>query len=108
MSAGKNHTDVRGRISKLVHAKAKITYYMMENNIFKDNLILIDSSMDEIIAETLLYFYRDGIINCEEMIEKLEESNPLKYGNVKAYSYKFKKFLTAVALGMKPATAWMV
>lgn len=30
----------------------------------------------------------------------------MKYGNVNAYGYKFKKFLAAVALGMKPATAW--
>ncbi|WP_353846933.1 MULTISPECIES: hypothetical protein [Campylobacter] len=28
--------------------------------------MLIDSSMDKIIAETILYFYKDGICNCDE------------------------------------------
>lgn len=44
--------------------------------------------------------------NCREMVQKLELENPMNYGNVNAYKYKFKKFLTAVALGMKPATVW--
>lgn len=66
----------------------------------------IDSNMDKIIVETLLYFYKDGISNCDEMIEKLERENPMNYGNINAYKYKFKKFLTAVALDMKPATIW--
>ena len=78
----------------------------MNNRVFEDNLVLIDSNMDRIIAETLLYFYKDGISNCNEMVEKLEQENPMNYGNVNAYKYKFKKFLTAVALGMKPATVW--
>ena len=87
VSGGKNHTNVRGQI-------------------FEDNLVLIDSNMDRIIAETLLYFYKDGISNCNEMVEKLEQENPMNYGNVNAYRYKFKKFLTAVSLGMKTATVW--
>ena len=40
------------------------------------------------------------------MVKKLELENPMNYGNVNACRYKFKNFLTAVALGMKPATIW--
>ena len=78
----------------------------MNNQVFGDNLVLIDSNMDKIIAETLLYFYKDGISSYDEMVENLNGKNPMNYGNVNAYKYKFKKFLTAVALGMKPATVW--
>lgn len=106
VSGGKNHTDVRGRISKIIKENGELHYFKMNNQTFEDNLVLIDSSMDKIIAETLLYFYRDGISNCDEMVEKLEHENPMCYGNVNAYRYKFKKFLTAVALGMQPATVW--
>lgn len=106
VSGGKIHTDVRGRIKKITEDKGSLKYAGMTNPVFNDNLILIDSNMDKIIAETLLYFYRDGIVNCDEMVEKLEVENPMGYGNLNAYRYKFKKFLTAVALGMKPATAW--
>ena len=106
VSGGKNHIDVRGRISKIIEENGTLEYLKMNNQIFEDNLVLIDSNMDRIIAETLLYFYKDGISNCNEMVEKLEQENPMNYGNVNAYRYKFKKFLTAVALGMKPATVW--
>ena len=103
---GKNHIDVRGRINKIIKENGTLEYRKMNNRVFEDNLVLIDSNMDKIIAETLLYFYKDGISNCNEMVEKLEQENPMNYGNVNAYRYKFKKFLTAVALGMKPATVW--
>ena len=106
VSGGKNHTDVRGRINKIIKENGTLGYRKMNNQVFEDNLVLIDSNMDKIIAETLLYFYKDGISNCNEMVEKLELENPMNYGNVNAYRYKFKKFLTAVALGMKPATVW--
>lgn len=106
VSRNKKHTDVRGRIANIIKNKGTIEYFDMQNKIFKDNLILIDSKMNEIIAQTLLYFYSEGINNCSDMIKKLEEENPMKYGNVHAYSYKFKKFLTSVALGMRPATEW--
>lgn len=105
-SGDKNHTDVRGRINKIIEENGTLEYQNMNNQIFEDNLVLIDSNMDKIIAETLLYFYKDGISNCNEMVEKLEHENPMNYGNVNAYKYKFKKLLTAVALGMKPATVW--
>lgn len=98
--------DVRGRINNIINDKGCIEYYDMNNKTFKDNLVLIDSNMDKIIAETLMYYYRDGITNCDELVANLERENPMNFGNVNAYRYKFKKFLTAVALGMKPGTVW--
>lgn len=68
-------------------------YWKMNNQIFKDNLVLIDSNMDKIITEILLYFYKDIIVNCDEMVEKLERENPMNYGNVNTYKYKFKNFV---------------
>lgn len=106
VTKGKKHTDVRGIIKRIIEENGQLEYIGMQNQTFSDNLVLIDSSMDNIIAETILYFYRDGISNCIDMVKKLEVENPMNYGNVNAYRYKFKKFLTAVALGMKPATIW--
>ena len=106
VSGVKNHTDVRVCINKIIEENGTFEYQKMNNRVFEDNLVLIDSNMGKIIAETLLYFYKDGISNCNEMVEKLEKENPLNYGNVNAYRYKFKKFFMAIALGMKPATVW--
>lgn len=102
----KKRKDIRGRISNIIGNKGKLEYYDLQNKTFKSNLILFDSKMDEILAQTLIYYYRDGINSCTDMVQKLEETNFMNYGNVNAYSYKFKKFLTAVALGMRPATEW--
>ena len=106
VAGGKHRTDIRGRINKIIEEKGQLKYCKMNNQVFRDNLVLIDSNMDKIIAETLLYFYKEDISHCDEMVEKLERENPMNYGNLNAYKYKFKKFLTAAALGMKPATAW--
>lgn len=106
ISGEKYHIDLKGRLRKITEDRGELLYWGMNNQIFNDNLVLIDSNMDKIIAETLLYFYRDGIAYCDEIVQKLEQENPMNFGNVNAYSYKFKKFLTAVALGMKPATVW--
>lgn len=105
MRGGKKRKDVKGRI-EFISENGGLRYLKMDNDTFKSNLELIDSSMDRLIAETLLYYYRDGISSCRDMVDRLKEENPMDYGNVNAYEYKFKKFLSAVALGMKPATAW--
>lgn len=104
--ANKERSDIKGRLNYIQESGGVLKYVKMVNQTFKNNLELIDSNMDKIIAETILYFYRDGISDCDELVKKLESKNPMNYGNINAYRYKFKKFLTAVALGMKPATVW--
>ena len=106
ISGEERHTDVKGRIQKIIEEKGEISYVNMENVTFKNNLELLDSCMDKIVAETLLYFYRDGVCNCDELVKMLEQRDPMRFGNTYAYAYKFKKFLTSIALGMKPATLW--
>lgn len=106
VSGGRQHTDVRGRIEKIISQGGQLQFSRLNNDVFRDNLILIDSNLDKMLAETILYFYRDGITHCKDMVDKLEQINPMHYGNVNAYRYKFKKFLTAIALGMKPGTVW--
>ena len=105
-SGNRKCVDVKGRLKNILEKEGVLKYSDMENQTFKNNLVLIDSNMDKILAQTILYFYRDGIFTCSELVERLEKENPMNYGNVNAYRYKFKKFLTAVALGMKPATVW--
>ena len=100
------HIGVKARLKRLKDLEMGISYFGIENRVFNDNLVLIDSRMDRILAETLLYYYRDGCTHCSELVKRLEEENPMEYGNIKAYEYKFKKFLTAVALGMRPSVEW--
>ncbi len=100
------HTDVRGRIANIYKDGATLKFHHAVNPVFRSNLEMIDSYMDRILAQALLHFYRDGISKCVELVEKMEDENPFAYGNIHAYRYKFKKFLTSVALGMRPASIW--
>lgn len=100
-----NGIDVRRRIKKITE-DGSIEFLKVKSDKFASNLLLIDSKMHEIIGHTLLYYYRDNISSCEDIVEKLQEEDPLGFKHEYAYRYKFKKFLTSIALGMKPGTVW--
>lgn len=94
------------RMKAITAASRNIRFYKVNNNVFADNLKLIDSKMDAIIAEALLIHYRDGVKAVSEVTDILEEDDPLDFEVDGLYRYKMKKFLCAVALGFKPATVW--
>ena len=89
-----------------IFSNGKVTYSKAANEKFASNLMLIDSRMEEIIAQVLLCYYRDNISDCREIINKLEEENPLGFPKKGFYEFKFKKFLCSVALGMMPSKEW--
>lgn len=99
----------RDRFALLSRNNCDISYYGMENDIFESNLLLLDSSLPEICAEMLKIYFVNGIANVKEALDKVAESNPLRYNLSKGhpfYNYKFKKLLTECALGMLPSKTW--
>jgi len=74
----------------------------LEDLRFDVNLRYIDSAMPEFIAYALLYSYEIYGRHCAKIVERMKEENPLNYVDVDMYSYKFKKLLSAIALGMTP------
>ena len=99
----------RDRFSSLSRNNCDISYCGMENDIFESNLLLLDSSLPEICAEMLKIYFVNGIANVKEALDKVAESNPLRYNLSKGhpfYNYKFKKLLTECALGMLPSKTW--
>ena len=85
---------------------ADVEFLETENVITNENLLLLDSKLPDILAEALLVHFRDGISKCTDIIGKLEYDNPLGFPDGGYYEFKFKKFLCAVALGMKPSVRW--
>ena len=51
-----------------IFSNGKVTYSKAANEKFANNLMLIDSRMEEIIAQVLLCYYRDNISDCREII----------------------------------------
>lgn len=94
------------RFTKLYKTAKKVEFVDTKNQIFKDNLELIDSKLPEILAHAMVYRYRDNVKGYREIVELLVKNNPMRYHNAEMYRYKFKKLLCASALGMLPATQW--
>lgn len=99
-------TKIKDRMAKIAEYGGHVKYCGMNHNGFKRNLIMVDSSMPEIIGNMLLYFYSEDVKDCDKLVDMLGERDPLGYGDAMMYTYKFKKFLCSCALGMKPAKPW--
>lgn len=96
---------IKDRLEEICSHCQRIDFFRVDNEIFNDNLQMIDSQMPKMLSYLLKFYYVEGISNCLELLNKLIASNPLNK-SAQFYSYKMKEFLCAVALGMKPATVW--
>ena len=105
-----NAINTQHKILDRMHAIAdcggQLCYCKTENETFAKNLMMIDSRMEEILAEIVVYSYKSNQTVCMDILEHMEEINPLKYPRAGMYIYKFKQFLCAKALGMDPAKEW--
>lgn len=99
-------TKIKDRIQKIKEFGGTLEYSGMNHAGFKRNLIMVDSSMPQIIGNILLYYYCEEIKDCASLVKMAGERDPLDYGDAAMYEYKFKKFLCSCALGLKPAKKW--
>lgn len=99
-------TKIKDKMSKIAEYGGNIEYCGMNHDGFKRNLIMVDSSMPEIVGNMRLYFYTEDVKECDKLVDMLGDRDPLGYGDAMMYTYKFKKFLCSCALGMKPAKPW--
>ncbi len=102
-------SKIKDRINEIYRLGGVFKFINTENHIFGNNLLLIDSLLPQIIAETLMVFFTTSYSKCVDLINKVSELNPLKFDltyNHPYYNYKFKRFITDVALGMMPSKVW--
>ena len=109
-----NINSIKGhlpRMQAITDMGCTLQYVDIPNETFKYNLQFLDTCMPLFIAECLIVD-SDTTTNdkISEVITKVAERNPLKYTNNNKYTFyehKMKVLLTAVALGMTPATEWL-
>lgn len=95
------------RFSEIFAQNRNLRFVKMDNKTFHDNLVMIDSSMPIIMAKMLIAYYSGQATKCSEVVDFLNKLNLSTTNLPKNFlEYKFKEFLCAVALGMKPATVW--
>lgn len=104
-SIGTN-TKIKDRIQAILNLGGSFKYYDANHKGFKRNLIMIDSSMPEIVGNLLLIHYLTDVKDCNSLINLLYEKDPLDFKDKDIYEYKIKKLLCSCALGMKPAKQW--
>lgn len=103
------HAKIRDRISEIKRLGGKFKFKAMDDAICRNNLILIDSCLPQIIAEILLESNLGGTKNLKEITDIITLQNPLNYDTTyhhQFYEHKVKNFLVATALGMVPHTPW--
>jgi hypothetical protein len=96
----------RGLVDAIYSMSGKLFFEEPYNDVFRDNLILIDSRMPEILAQMLLHYYRGGKSKCVDLIELMKKDTDMPPVPKNFYEYKIKELLCAVALGMKPSKQW--
>lgn len=86
-----------------------LIFVRKENTIFSNNLMLIDCMLNEVCAEFVKLAYLIMLENVIDIVRQLEINNPVKTTNSICqffYTYKIKKLLSAIALGMISDQVW--
>jgi len=102
-------SKIKDRLGEIEKRGGKLKFTTLEHGIFKNNLILIDSFLPDILAEALKTFFTTDLTSMKELTENINENNPLGYDKQSAhafYEYKIKRFLIDIALGMTPSKVW--
>lgn len=102
-------SKIKDRIEKISDLGGNLEFQKTESSVFGNNLILIDSALPNIIAESLKLFFTSAFSTIVELTNQISTKNPLNYNletNHPFYSYKIKRFLTDIALGMMPSKVW--
>lgn len=97
------------RVEAIKNKGGVLIFDKVDNNIFRNNLIMLDGHLPDIVAHLLLEQLNSGISTLKELAKRLTKNNPLNYDlgqGSPIYAYKIKHLLTSAALGMMPATAW--
>lgn len=102
-------SKIKDRIETLMRMGANFSFVSTEQQIFLNNLTLIDSKLPDILGAIVFDFYASNRSTVLALTESIEMKNPLEFDNSnqhKFYNYKIKRFLTDIALGMMPSKVW--
>jgi len=104
-----SRSKIKDRLEKVKELGGKLKFVSLEQDVFKNNLVLIDSLLPNILSEIIKQFYTSNFSTVKALTEQISKSNPLIFDTQffhAFYEYKIKRFLTDVALGMMPSKVW--
>jgi hypothetical protein len=109
INSHESRSKIKDRIDKIKALSGTFKFRNTESNIFGNNLTLIDSSLPLIISEIVYLFFTSPLSKTKDLVSEITDKNPLDFDLTTShpfYSYKIKRFLTDIALGMMPSRVW--
>ncbi|MCF7530441.1 HpaII family restriction endonuclease [Neisseria lisongii] len=100
---------VQKRLANIRKRGFDLKFSHVDNSIFRNNLMLIDSKMSEILVEMINAYYSGKASSVSELTQTVCAINPNGYDKQhkhQFYTYKIKRFLNDSALGMRAAEVW--
>jgi hypothetical protein len=99
---------INQRIANVLNSGCEIKFVETTSDIYRDNLKMIDTVFDSILAELLLsgYIYNKKILHQTIQTSRFVEFYNLLGLTEDAIVYKIKNFLNVSAIGMTPAKNW--
>jgi len=83
-----------------------LIFKSMDSDIYRNNIMRIDTQMPIILAELLSIYYGSKKKSMLHLTEILTKQNPLALEDTSIYQAKVEDFLFASALGLIPNTVW--
>lgn len=106
----KTKQKIIDRFNAIKKKGGSFVFEKVDSLTFENNLILLDGALPEIISHLLLGQLKTGDNYVKDLTDLLVDENPIGYRTGQNappyYEYKVKQLLTAIALGMVPATSW--
>jgi hypothetical protein len=102
-------SKIQDRVKAIVDKGVALEFIKNEGSIFQNNLTLIDSLLPQILSKILLLFNTSNLNKLGDLVNEIENINPLNFdksSNHNFYSYKIKRLLSDIALGMVSTTVW--
>lgn len=102
-------SKIKDRILSIINNGGKFNFVGLENSVFYNNLLLIDSALPNILSELLYTFYSSSSTRLNDLLLCINNANPLEFDLQNGhpfYDYKIKRFLSDIALGMTPSSVW--
>jgi type II restriction enzyme len=102
-------SKIKDRLESIQSSSGRFIFVGNESIVFENNLTLIDSALPKILSEIVLQFYTSNKYKTIDLVNEITLQNPIHYNlesNHPFYSYKIKRFLTDIALGMMPSKVW--
>jgi len=100
------------RVEELYKAGFGLEFVEIKKYQFRENVQIIDSSLDLILAECLKICLGESKSSVSEIVQIIAQRDPCGFKSTNAnrvhdyYKYKMKRFLVDAALGMQPKQPW--